>query len=207
MPGDHVFFLALQKTEAPAFSRYDQGRYATLRDLYPQVGDIPQTPSVSQADHFLAPQLGKLITHAFSSPKCFFPVYERREKSMQNSLSRPLEKIFWEAFGHILSGGKIGFLRPAVEETYVNRKRPKTTRFSPVENPVDNVENSLLSTEKPALEGSFPQGKFGIISGDFLCYFMVGYKLCSRFNRVHYRGNLSKKLTNPLNEGISGTHW
>lgn len=84
---------------------------------------------------------------------------------MQNSLSRPLEKIFSKAFGHILSGGKIGFLRPAVEETYVNRKEEKTTRFSLVENPVDNVENSLLSTQKPTFWNSFPQGeKTGIFA-------------------------------------------
>ena len=126
---------------------------------------------------------------------------------MQNCLSRPLEKIFSKAFGHILSGGKIGFLRPAVEETYVNRKEEKTTRFSLVENPVDNVENSLLSTQKPAFWNSFPQGEKTDIFAFFMGYFMPECKLCSRFNRVHYRGILSKKLTNPLNEGISGTHW
>jgi hypothetical protein len=63
-------------------------------------------------------------------------------------------------------GEKVGTLAKPVENSYVNRKRISPLSPSPVEKPVDNVENSTFSTKFPKDFPEFPSEKKRILTPD-----------------------------------------
>ena len=67
VPGDTVVVLTGAKAPQPAGTRYDQSADFSLRDLHFHVFNKSQPPACTDADHFLALQLGYFCCHAHHS--------------------------------------------------------------------------------------------------------------------------------------------